>query len=124
MTPSLPLQAAVFAALETAGVTNVFATVPAGTPLPWTVIGDDQVLAAYDSTEMYECFADVHVFGRKPHHKLQSAIVMLALNKAISITGFSTIEYGFENSRSIEEKDNQIGHIIMTFRYLVQPLPA
>ena len=120
--PSLPLQAAIFAALEAAGVQHVFSTVPAGTALPWTVIGDDQVVAAFDSAEMYECFADVHVFGRKPDHKVQSALVMAALGGPISITGFGIVEYGFEGSRVVEEKDNQIGHVVLTFRYLVQPI--
>jgi hypothetical protein len=122
--PSLPLQAAIFAALEAAGLTNVFATVPAGTALPWTVIGDDQVIAAYDSAEMYECFADVHVFGRKPDHKVQAALVMAALGRQISITCFGIVEFGFEDSRVVEEKDNQIGHVVLTFRYLVQPTEA
>lgn len=120
--PSLPLQAAIFAALQNAGVSNVFATVPAGTALPWTVIGDDQVLAAFDSAEMYECFADVHVFGMKPQHKAQAALVMAALNQPISAQGFGLIEYGFEDSRNVDEKDNQVGHVVMTFRFLVQPL--
>lgn len=120
--PSLPLQGAIFAALQNAGVSNVYATVPAGTALPWTVIGNDQVLAAYESAELYECFADVHVFGRKPDHKRQAALVMASLNRPISIEGFSIVEYGFEDTRSIEEKDNQIGHLAMTFRFLIQPV--
>ncbi|QDK32673.1 DUF3168 domain-containing protein [Sphingomonas sp. IC081] len=120
--PSLPLQAAIFAALRSEGVVNVFATVPAGTALPWTVIGDDQILSAYESAEMYECFADVHVFGKKPQHKEQAALVMTALNAPIVIENFGIVEYGFEESRNVDEKDNQVGHVVMTFRFLVQPL--
>ncbi|MYL98408.1 DUF3168 domain-containing protein [Novosphingobium sp. FGD1] len=119
--PSLPLQAAIYAALTAAGVEHVFATVPPGTSLPWTVIGDDQVLAAFEAAEMYECFATIHVFGKKPINKKQAALVMAALNAPITIEGFTVSEYGFEDSRNVEEKDNQIGHTVMSFRYLVQP---
>lgn len=120
--PSLALQGAVYQALTAGNVTNVLAVVPPGTALPWTVIGDDQVMAAYESAEMYECFANVHIFGKMPEHKQQSALVMAALNSPIDIQGFGIVEYGFEDSRTIREKDDKVGHLVMTFRYLVQPL--
>ncbi|MBB4859465.1 hypothetical protein HNO88_002794 [Novosphingobium chloroacetimidivorans] len=120
--PSLPLQAAIYQALITAGVSNVYATVPVGTSLPWTVIGDDQVLAAFEAAEMYDCFTQIHVFGRKPDHKVQAGLVMTALRDPIEIDGFGIVEHGFEDSKNIDEKDNQIGHVVLTFRYLLQPI--
>ncbi|WP_334185087.1 DUF3168 domain-containing protein [Novosphingobium sp.] len=120
--PSFPLQKAVLAALTNAGLENVFYTVPTKTSLPWVVIGDDQILAENESAEMYECFATVSVFARKPNHKVLAAKVTAALDQKLVLEGFQTEEFWHEETRYFTEKDNQIGHASIEFRYLLQPI--
>lgn len=120
--PSLPLQKAVFAALTGAGLDCVYHTVPPKTPLPWVVIGEDQVLAENESAEMYECFVTVSAFAVKPEHKALAATICAALDQMLDLDGFRTEEVWHEETRYLTEKDNQIGHANIEFRYLVQPV--
>jgi len=120
--PSLPLQKAVFAALTGAGFDCVYHTVPPQTALPWVVIGEDQILAENESAEMYECFVTVSAFDQKPGHKALAAKVTAALDQQLALDGFRTEEYWHEETRYLTEKDNQIGHAVIEFRYLVQPV--
>lgn len=124
MSLEINLQKAVFDTLTAANIGSpVYHTVPAGTPFPWVIIGNDQLLSDYEAgADFIECFVDANVFGPKPEFKTIASKVRLALDLPIQIDGHSTNEAWFEGTRFLSEKDPSIGHAVLTFRYVVQAI--
>lgn len=125
--PSYVLQKAIFETLSAANLgtdveDKIFHTVPDKTALPWVVIGDDQTLAFYTYGQFSECFANVHVHAKKPNHKLIASKIRLALDLPLVVEGFEVVECGFEEARYLSEVVNDLGHAVLTFRYLLQPV--
>jgi hypothetical protein len=127
MDPSYPLQRAVYERLMTSslGTDHVYDSVPQGTPLPWVIIGNDQILSAYEEGgAFHECFVTVDVFGTKPDFKILAAKVRIALDFPLVIEGFLTAEAFYEGVRYLTDGDGKTGHAVLTFRYLVEEDPA
>ncbi len=121
--PSYALQKGIYDTLTAAaiGTDNIFHTVAQGTALPWVIIGDDQILSDYEAGPFSECFATIHVYGAKPDFKEIAMKVRVALDAPLTLDGFTIMEVWFEQTNYITEIDKQIGHAVMTFRYLIQP---
>lgn len=132
--PSHNLQKAVYAALTSAPVLPkvplatdtrtmvwpVFHRVPENQPVPFVVIGDDQILADYDAADFSECHVIVHVFASSmPELKLIVAKVRAALDQHIEIEGFDTAEAQFMSTRYMTDPDGATEHAVIEFQYLV-----
>lgn len=119
--PSYALQKAVYETITAASVgATVYYTVPAGASLPWCVIGDDQILSDYESGDFSECYVTVHVHGKKPAFKTIAGKVREALDTFIVMDDFTVVEAWFDDTKYMTESDAQLGHAVLTFRYLVQ----
>lgn len=131
--PSLPLQAAVYALLETAlAPTKVYDKVPrdaAGkisAAFPYVQIGEDQVLSEADQChDASSVFATVHVWSRavgKVEAKTIMAQVCEALDVKPTITGFEAISHEVDvGPLHLSEADGLTSHSVVTFRYRVAP---
>ena len=120
--PSLPLQVAVYEALKLFASGNVFAEVPAGTPLPFIVYGDDFIAAEYDSGDWSRCTVNVSVFARNSTElKTLAAQVRAALDLPLSVAGFTTGEAYFDDIQYLKERDGKARHAAMSFEYVLIP---
>jgi hypothetical protein len=121
--PATALQAAIYQALTAAGLTKVYHTVPANAVLPWVVIGQDHILADYDSADISECHSTVHVFAESmPAVKAISETVCDALDKAIQLDGFQTDEAYSVSQQYLVENGGRNGHAVLEFMYRVQAI--
>lgn len=120
--PAHALQKAVYGALRHIADGRVYHTVPAKTPTPYLVIGDDTIIADDDAADMSDCTVVVNIVAsNKPDAKLLSSQVRTALNVALAVEGFITVEYGFEEARHMTQKDGLTQLAVMDFRFLLMP---
>lgn len=124
MSPALPLQRTVFEALHAIPALTGRAKhrIEPNLDPPYAKIGDDMILADFDSGEFYDCNVVIYlVAASKPQLKELAASVQIALEQKISIEGFMTCEWGFESCTFSTAADGLTERAILEFVYLVQP---
>jgi len=138
--PSLPVQAAVFAALTaSAPLATAFGAEPriydrvpvdaAGrvtAAFPYLAIGEDQVTSEADAChDAASIFVTVHVWSRKPgkvEAKTLMAAVCLALDVKLTVAGFGVIGHDVETGpQHLTDVDGLTSHSVVTFRYRLAP---
>lgn len=133
--PSLPLQAAVYAALvaELGSAAGVHDRVPldqAGkvtADFPYVHIGEDQVVSDADQChDASTAYATVHVWSRavgKVEAKTIMARVCSALDTRLTLTGFEIVAHGVDDGpRHLTDADGVTSHSIATFYYRLGPV--
>jgi len=139
--PSLPVQAAVFAALTaSAPLATAFGAEPriydrvpvdaAGrvtAAFPYLAIGEDQVTSEADAChDASSIFVTVHVWSRKVgkvEAKTIMAAVCLALDVKLTVAGFGVIGHEVETGpQHLTDPDGLTSHSVATFRYRLAPV--
>lgn len=131
--PSLPVQAAIFAALTTAlgagvGVYDHVPRDPAGkvtAAFPYVHIGEDQAVSDADQChDPSTLFATIHVWSRavgKVEAKTLMAACLLALDVKLTVAGFEVIGHLVEDVRHLDGGDGVSSHSVATLRYRLGP---
>jgi hypothetical protein len=130
--PSLPLQAAVYAALTTSpGLgASVYDRVPIDNTgkvtaaFPYIHIGEDQITSDADQChDAMTAYATVHVWSRavgKVEAKTIMAEVCERLDLKLNVIGFGVIAHGVDDGpRHLTDRDGLTSHSVVTFRYLM-----
>lgn len=133
--PSLPLQAAIYAALRAAlaDEIGVYDRVPldkAGkvtAAFPYVHIGEDQIVSDKDQClDPSTAYATVHVWSRavgKVEAKTIMAAVCLALDVKLDVAGFGVIASRVDDGpRHLDGGDGLSSHSVATFRYRMGPV--
>lgn len=108
---------------------EVFTVVPTNAPLPYIVIGDDQLLG--DDTECAdgaECFCTTHVFTKPnpPEGQTCRAITDLVrdiLNAPLDVDGHEVVVWEVESVQFLTDPGGTT-HGIVRHRYLISELVA
>lgn len=134
--PSLPLQAALFAALAAEfadKAAGVFDRVPldstgaiAATAFPFVHIGDDEITSDADQChDAMTAHATVHVYSRAPgkvEAKRIMARVCAALDVNLDVAGFGVVTRKVERGpRHMTDTDGLTSHSVVTFLYRMAP---
>lgn len=137
--PALALQNAVEAtlrgsqaladAMELEQVRLYTLAAPVDSPIPYLVIGDDQIID--DETECAdssEAFTSVHVFTRKndveasrSQAKAVAGIIRGLLNQKLPLDGFDVSEWRFQTARHLTDPDRRTAHSVVEHRFLIDP---
>ncbi len=127
--PSLPLQAAVIAALKAgAGVgvgTRVYDAVPPTPTFPYVSLGDMQVLPdKADCIDGTEVFVQIDAWSRAvgyPEVKGIGAAIVNALDdKPLTVTSYTNVVFEIQNIQYLRDPDGLTRHAALTFRALIQ----
>ena len=135
---SLALQDSVEAALRAdadltvaaGGVLRLFTvSAPTGTPKPYLVIGEDQVVPDGLSCPSDEYFTRVHVWtlsddgveASRREAKSIAGHVRRILDMALVVSGFVTSDWGFEFAEHLTEKDGLTCHSVVDHRFHLDP---
>lgn len=135
---SLALQDAVEEALRAdadliaaaGGVLRLFTvSAPTGTPKPYLVIGEDQVVPDGLSCPSDEYFTRVHVWtlsddgveASRREAKIIAGHVRRLLDVALAVPGFVTSDWGFEFAEHLTEKDGLTCHSVVDHRFHLDP---
>jgi Protein of unknown function (DUF3168) len=111
------------AALFPDGVARIYSVVPQNAPLPFVVIGEDQILEDSDEcVSASEIFANVHVWTKPDPPQVQlgrriAGVVRDLLSAAFPVTGFDTVLAEFVDTRHLTDPDGS-SHAVLGFRYL------
>lgn len=139
--PSVPVQAAVYAALTTSpaliaifgGTPRVFDRVPldvAGkvdkAAFPYVALGEDQVTSEADAChDASSIFVTLHVWSRavgKVEAKTIMAAVCEAMDVKLPVAGFGVIGHAVETGpQHLTDVDGLTSHSVVTFRYRLAP---
>jgi hypothetical protein len=141
--PSLPVQAAVYAALTgSAALTAAFGDAPrvydrvpqdetgrVTAAFPYVAIGEDQVTSEADAChDASSIFVTVHVWSRKVgkvEAKTIMAAVCEALDVKLAVAGFGVIGHEVETGpQHLTDADGLTSHSVVTFRYRLAPVAA
>ena len=129
MDPSLPLQAAIVAALKGADIAGdrVYDTVPPGPTFPYVSISGSQVLPdKADCIDGTEVFLQIDAWSRAPGYPEVmgvSASVIDALDDAeLPVTGFHLVVLEMQSVNYLRDPDGLTRHAALTFRALLQPV--
>lgn len=116
------------AALATAmgGTVRIYTEVPTNAPLPYVVLGDDQVLldTSSDCADEAEIFSTVGLWARKTppdkgaQARAMGSAVVDALNIELTITGW-TVDLAESQSESYSTDPDQSTKGVLVFRYLL-----
>lgn len=118
--PSLALQDAVYTAIKTLAGGKVFYRVPAKQPLPYIYIGADDMQSDYEAGDFTEATVTIDVFSKdKLELKAFVGQVRAALDRAISIEGFTVLEWEFDRTNYITGGDGLTEQASMQFIYLI-----
>lgn len=127
------LQAAVYAALTTAGVAGgrIYDRVPPDPTFPYVTIGDEQVIDDGGSGDGgcvggWAATVDVHVWSRpvtgsKAEAKSLAAAVVVALGGVIDPAGFVIVSHGLDTVRTFRDPDGLTEHAVVSYTYRVSP---
>lgn len=138
--PSLPVQAAVYAALTgSAALATAFGDAPRvydrvpqddtgriTAAFPYVAIGEDQVTSEADAChDASSIFVTVHVWSRavgKVEAKTIMAAVCQALDVKLTVAGFGVIGHAVETGpQHLTDVDGLTSHSVVTFRYRLAP---
>lgn len=125
----VPLQAAIVAAAKAANVTGqrIFDRVPTSPEpaFPYTEIkGMDAVDASDSCHDGVEVFVDLAVHSRavgSVESKAQAARLALALDAALTVTGFEVLIHEVVRTRSVKEPDGLTTRDDVSLRYVLAP---
>lgn len=132
--PSLPLQAAIVAALEAAKGPgeSVLDRVPldaAGkvkAAFPYYHVGEDQVLSDADQCmDPSTVYATIHIWSRgvgKVEAKQMTARAALALDAKLTVAGFAVIGHKVERLDHLTDLDGVTSHSVLVLRYRLGPV--
>lgn len=124
--PSLAIQGAVFAALNTTPAVaggRIYDSIPASASFPYVTIGDSDT--AGDDNECFdasEVNIQVHVWSRAqgmPEAKQIASTIRDRLVTQFSISGFKVTNAEHVLTLSRRDPDGLTSHVIVEFRYLV-----
>ena len=135
---SLALQDVVEAALradaaliaDVDGVLRLFTvSAPTGTPKPYLVIGEDQVVPdglSEPSDEYYTrghvwTLSDAGVEASRREAKTIAAHVRRILDAPLDVPGFHTSDWGFELAEHLTDKDGLTCHSVIDHRFHLDP---
>ena len=106
-------------------VGKVFHRVPAGTPLPYVLLGRDQIIdAAEDGGTMFECIVTVYAYAAAiPQLKLIVSDIYAALNQWLTFDGFKMYELHYEGTQCRTE-DGEVEQAIVEFRYNIEAISS
>lgn len=126
--PALDLQKGLHDVLTAAlAPKKVYDTVPAGAVFPYLTMGDVQVLDDGNtcSTDMFEAFADIHVWSRiggsQVEAKTVSAQVWDALKAPFAVPNWTITTTELQTARHFRDSDGITAHSVFTFRFLIEP---
>lgn len=127
--PSYALQKAVYDALIAASIpevgAKVFHTIPSQTALPYIETGHNQIIGEDDAGSFFRAFVEVVVFAKSaPKRDLIVSAVHTALDRILTLDGFSMHEHHYDGSTPITEVvgSDIIEQSTVRFEYLIQTL--
>lgn len=104
---------------------RLYTEAPVNAPVPYGVIGEDQVLLENgDCAAEAEIFSTVHFWSRAApldkgaQARAMGAAAIAALNLALTITGWDVVEWEMTSERYVTDPD-QSTHGILEFHYLL-----
>lgn len=112
------------------GVLRVFTvSAPSGTPKPYLVIGEDQVVPDGLSEPSDEYFTRVHIWtlsdagveASRREAKTIAAHVRRILDAPLDVSGFDTSDWGFELAEHMTDKDGLTCHSVVDHRFHLDP---
>lgn len=123
------LQTAMRSVLVGANVAGgrIYDRVAKGAKFPYVTIGDEQTVDdGTQCADMFEVFADVHVWSRatgteRAEAKAIGEAIRQALAADLTVADYHVILSEFETSRVFREQDGLTAHAVLTFRFLLQP---
>lgn len=131
--PSLPLQAALVAALKAAaGVTalvstRVYDAAPESPTFPYVTLGDGQVIPdKADCIDGVEIFAVIDCWSRAngyPEVKRLAAAVVAALDdnpQDLTVAGYNLVIFEIQSVNYMRDPDGQTRHAALTFHAVIQ----
>lgn len=108
------------------GTMRLYTVVPQNAPLPYIVIGEDQILDdSDDCQDGSEIIATVHVWSKSEPPEANVVRVtagrLRALLKTLTLAGHDVVEREFEDLRVVTDPDGST-HGTLTVRYLTVPV--
>lgn len=125
MDGSWPLQMALAGVLNAALDCPVFDDVPAGTAMPYVVIGDDTQLPDDTKTSLgFDMTVTLHVWsdatdGRREAKQLLGEIYDELHDADLTVTGFDAVYCSFEFSETVPDIDDKITHGLARYRVVL-----
>jgi len=117
------------AALWPNGVARIYSVAPHNAPLPYLIIGDDQILEdSDDCVSASEINSNVHVWTKPEPPDVQLGRQIAGLVRSIladaglPISGFDLVLAQFVDARHLTDPDGS-SHAVLAFRYLVTAIP-
>lgn len=130
MIASLGIQSAIFTKLSgdstlMALVTGVYDSLPANTPYPYAVIGEDTEVAWNALTKIgREVTVTIHIFsqeaGMKQAKTIASRITSLIERQTLSASGITTVSSKLDLALFFTDPDGITRHGVVRFRFLAQ----
>lgn len=136
--PAQPFKVAQEAALRASsdlttamgGKVRIYTEVPPNAPLPYIVIGGDQIILENDvCADEAEIFSTVNLWSRTNplDHGVQARAigseVITALNQQLNLSGWTVDEWTVQSERYVTDPDGS-SHGIITFQYLITEIVA
>lgn len=127
--PSLPLQAAIVAALKgnspAVAAGRVYDSVPTSPSFPYVSLGDMQVLPdKADCIDGTEVFVQIDAWSRAvgyPEVKALGAAIVAALDDhPPTVTGFECVVFELQSVNYLRDPDGLTRHAAISFRALLQ----
>lgn len=131
--PSLALQTAIFAALETSNLPGVpsdriYDSVPQNSATPYVSLGDCQVLpdksGCIDGAECYPIIDVWSTYGGYKESKEIAAVIVAKLDDkpdALTVAGFDVIVFELDTYQPLRDPDGITRRVSLTFRALLTP---
>ena len=105
---------------------GVYDHVPADAAFPYIQFGDSQTLSDdAEGLDAAECFVDLHAWSRGPGRmeaKRLAAAMQAVCAGDIALEGHRIVERSSEGVRIFFEADGVTSHVVVSFRYLTEPL--
>lgn len=122
-------QKAIVATLRAANIAggSVYDSPKKDAPYPYVVVGEDQSVDAGDQChDLFEHFADIHVWSQKQGSLVEAKEIAQSVRQVltaanIDIDNYALIELTFTSGRTLRDPDGATAHAVLTFRLLLQP---
>lgn len=126
--PSLPLQAAIVAALKGNSPPvsqRIYDAIPAAPVFPYVSLGTMQVLPdKADCIDGTEVFVQIDAWSRAvgyPEVKAMGAAIVAALDdREMTVTGFTCVVFELQSVNYLRDPDGLTSHAALTFHALLQ----